>query len=212
MSNIYRQRLHEACLKDFKHLTPAKTGNISLRGNNSGFLITPSGVPYDEITEDDLVYVKDGKWDLGQKPSSEWQFHADIYAKKKDVNAIVHTHSEYATAVSCLADTEYLPPFHYMIVLFGGFLVPIAEYETFGTKALSESILNALGSTYTGCLISNHGTVTTGSTLQEAILRSRELESLCKTYLMARQTKSKIKELSMHELIAAAQQFKDCGI
>ena len=84
---------------------PGLTGNISVRHNN-GFLITPSGKKYSSLKVKDIVFVSlDGKYEKKYKPSSEWRFHQDIYIKKKDAQAIVHTHSTNATASICSQKT-----------------------------------------------------------------------------------------------------------
>ncbi|MCX7932502.1 MAG: class II aldolase/adducin family protein, partial [Rhodovarius sp.] len=81
---------------------PGKSGNLSLR-TGRGFLITPAGLPYAEMTAEDLVELApDGRVLAGQRrPSSEWRLHAAIYAARPDAAAVVHTHSPHATALSC---------------------------------------------------------------------------------------------------------------
>ena len=134
------------------NLSPLRSGNISIRANQNnkhGFLITPSGIKYDQLKEDSIVFLEldeitnDRKIvNEGINPSSEWRFHQDIYINKPDAEAIVHTHSIHATAVS--AHGKDIPAFHYMIALAGGNDIKCAEYATFGTKELSQNILRAL--------------------------------------------------------------------
>ena len=84
-------------------LAPGTTGNVSVR-TTRGFLITPSGLPYDQLRTDDLVAIAlDGTVRPGQRaPSTEWQLHRDLLAARPDAHAIVHTHSLFCTTVACL--------------------------------------------------------------------------------------------------------------
>ena len=168
------------------NLSPLRSGNISIRSiENSveGFLITPSGKKYDTLKEQDIVFVSnDGNHDTNLKPSSEWRFHKDIYQKKPDAKAIVHAHSPHATAVS--THGESIPAFHYMVALAGGSDIKCAEYATFGTSELSANIIKALEKRK-GCLMSNHGQLTIGTTLKQAFELTQEVENICHQYVIA---------------------------
>ena len=89
-------------------------GNVSARSaGGKDFLITPTGMAYDEIDGSDIVQMHlDGSWQGARKPSSEWRFHRDIYAARPDTGAVIHTHSSFATALACMGCN--VPPFHYM--------------------------------------------------------------------------------------------------
>ena len=102
-----------------ENLSALRSGNVSIR-HDDGFLITPSGVKYSSLKNEDIVFVSlDGKFeDKKMKPSSEWRFHKDIYLNKTEANAIVHAHSTHATAVS--THGKSIPAFHYMVALAGG--------------------------------------------------------------------------------------------
>src|SRR5436190_3363987 len=84
-------------------LAPGTAGNVSLR-IDAGMLITPSAVPYDEMTREDLVELdaRGARRGGGRPPSTEWRLHLDLYESRPEVGAIVHTHSRVATALSCL--------------------------------------------------------------------------------------------------------------
>lgn len=172
-----------ACAMHSDRLTVANSGNISMR-HEQGLLITPSGVPYEQLKPQDIVMLDmQGNAVAGQlKPSSEWQIHRDIYRAKPQVQAIVHAHAESATALS--VTRKPLPAFHYMVALFGGNQVPCAAYATFGTTQLSEAVLQAMDG-YNACLMANHGMIVTGSSLANAYTRALELESLCAQYAKA---------------------------
>ena len=83
----------------------ATSGNVSARcsrGPRSGFVVTPSAIPYDTLVTEDLVFVDHTGATMGpRRPSSEWRFHFEIYAARTDIDAIVHTHSPHATALAC---------------------------------------------------------------------------------------------------------------
>ena len=172
------------------NLSPLRSGNISIRttqNNKQGFFITPSGIKYDQLKEDSLVFmeldekINDKKIQKeGLNPSSEWRFHQDIYIEKSDAKAIVHAHSTHATAVS--AHGKDIPAFHYMIALAGGNDIKCAQYATFGTKELSENILDALEKRK-ACLMSNHGQVAFGKNLAEAFELAEEIENICHQYI-----------------------------
>ena len=172
------------------NLSPLRSGNISIRANQDnkeGFLITPSGIKYDQLKVDNIVFLeleeKINEEKIrreGINPSSEWRFHQDIYIERVDAKAIVHAHSTYATAVS--AHGKNIPAFHYMIALAGGNDIKCAQYATFGTKELSENILHALEKRK-ACLMSNHGQVAFGKNLDEAFELAEEIENICHQYI-----------------------------
>lgn len=154
-------------------------GNVSLR-TRDGFLVTPSGVPADALCADAIVMMGfDGRPKNSGRPSSEWRFHRDIYAARKDVGAVVHTHSPAATAIAC--QRRGLPPFHYMIAVAGGADIRCANYALFGTQELSDSVLVALEGRK-ACLMANHGMIAVGKDLAEALSLAAEVENLCDLY------------------------------
>ena len=156
-----------------------KSGNVSARVDG-GFLVTPSGLPYDETTADDIVAVaSDGTASGPRKPSSEWRFHRDIYATRSEALAIVHAHSPFATTLACL-DRD-IPPFHYMVAVAGGTDIRCAPYATFGTQALSEHAVRALEGRR-ACLLSHHGMIALGDSLASALALAVEVETLAEMY------------------------------
>ena len=167
-------------------LNHGATGNCSCRDGNT-YLITPSGIDTQSLSEDKVVRMDftgniiDSIPNL--KPSSEWRFHKDIMSQRKEVGAVVHTHSIYASTVSLFGDT--LPSFHYMIAVAGGDSVRCAPYAMFGTQELSDNIIGALIDRK-ACLIANHGLVAIGDNLKEALQIAEEIEHLCQLYIEAR--------------------------
>ena len=160
------------------------SGNISARVDG-GVAITPSSVPYPDITPEDVVILDDAGEQVGGRgrPSAETPMHLDIYAAT-DAQAIVHTHSPVAVAVSSVLGE--LPAIHYAIHQFGGDSVRVADYERFGSQDLAAACLRALDGRR-GALLRNHGTVAYGSSLPEAYDRALLLEWLATVYRDAKQ-------------------------
>jgi len=188
-----------------KKLSALRSGNISVRHNN-GFLITPSGKKYSSLKVKDIVFVSlDGKYEKKYKPSSEWRFHQDIYVKKKDAQAIVHTHSTNATALS--VHKKPIPAFHYMVALAGGNDIKCAKYATYGTRELSKNILKALNNRK-ACLIANHGQIAFDKNLPDAFELAQEVENLSLQYITALKL-GKPKILSINEMNKVLKKAKN---
>jgi L-fuculose-phosphate aldolase len=154
-------------------------GNVSVRCEG-GFIITPTGMAYDDCTAADMAKVgADGTANGLRKPSSEWRFHRDIYAARPEAGAVVHTHSPFATALACQA--MGVPAFHYMVARFGGADVRCAAYATFGSQELSDAILVALEDRC-ACLMAHHGMVVFGRDCDHALALAVELETLCEQF------------------------------
>jgi len=180
-----------------------KSGNVSAR-IDTGFLITPSGMPYAEIVPDDVVAMElDGSVEAARKPSSEWRFHRDIYASRGDVHAIVHTHSPFATTLACL--DRGIPAFHYMIAVAGGTDIRCASYATFGTQQLSDAALHALDGRK-ACLLAHHGMIAVGDSLQAALALAVEVETLAEMYWRALQI-GEPDTLSVQEMETVLENF-----
>ncbi len=183
------------------------SGNVSAR-KGSGFLITPSGLDYDSLKAKDIVKVKqDGSYKGPLKPSSEWRFHHDIYQVRDDVNAIIHTHSKFATTLACLR--QDLPPFHYMIAVAGGKDIRCAPYATFGSQDLSDHAIEALRDRK-ACLLANHGMIVAAQNLKKALAIAHEIELLCEQYLNALQV-GEPHILSDAEMEEVLEKFKTYG-
>jgi L-fuculose-phosphate aldolase len=150
-----------------------------------GFLITPTAMPYDIMQPEDMAHMRfDGKHTGRHEPSSEWRFHLDIYRTRPDVAAVIHTHSGFSTTLACLH--RGIPPFHYMIALFGGSDIRCCDYATYGTQELSALVLKALEGR-SAALIGNHGLVVLGPNLKRALTLTVEAETLAMMYWRALQ-------------------------
>lgn len=147
-------------------LTKGTGGNISAR-NGDQVAISPSGVPYKEISPDDVPIVDlYGNQVAGEKdPSSEVAMHTGILREREDVGGVVHNHSPYATTFASLG--EPIPASHYLIAYVGD-KIPVAPYERFATPELAEAALDTLGQEYSACLLENHGVVTVGQNVDAA--------------------------------------------
>ena len=157
-------------------------GNISLR-DGDGFLVTPTSLPYDAMEPEDLVRMSfDGSYEGRRRPSSEWRFHRDILASRRDIDVVLHCHSVYATTLACHHKT--IPSFHYMTGVAGGTTIRCAPYATFGTQALSDNALEALQDRL-ACLLGQHGQISLGRTLDAALALGIEVETISRLYVQA---------------------------
>jgi len=187
---LSEKTLREALIAAARAMAPlginqGAAGNISLRAGHK-MLITPSAIPYDNITPDMIaampIETDYGTWQGPKRPSSEWRFHLDILRARPEIGAIVHTHAPHATAIAMTR--RDIPACHYMITRFGGATVRCAPYALFGTPELSTLALEALKDR-TACLLANHGFITTGPTLDAAMEAAVELEALSKQYILS---------------------------
>ncbi|QHA88054.1 L-fuculose-phosphate aldolase [Serratia rhizosphaerae] len=182
--NIYQARsaVVDACNQMTKlGINQGTSGNISLRYDNI-MLISPSGIPYENMEPGDIVEMTmDGEWHAskGMVPSSEWRFHLDILKNKPAVNAVVHAHPTYCTTLAIL--NKPIPAIHYMIAVGGKNDIPCAPYATYGTEELSEYALAALRDHH-ACLLANHGMIATGKSLEKAMWTALEVEVLAHQY------------------------------
>ena len=208
MNNLRSQVIKYAKMLNIKKLSALRSGNISVR-YKAGFLITPSGVKYSSLKSKDIVFVSlKGEFDKKKGiPSSEWRFHQDIYLNKIDAKAIVHAHSNYATAISTHGKT--IPAFHYMVAMAGGNDIKCAKYATYGTRELSKNILKALIKR-NACLIGNHGQIAFSANLSKAFELAEEVENLSNQYIKALKI-GKPKILSskeMNKVLSKAKNYK----
>ena len=180
-----RQCVIDACLRmNALGINQGTSGNISVR-HADGLLITPTSTPYEAMTPDQIVYMHlDGNHDPSQRPSSEWRFRRDILKARPDVEAVVHAHPTYCTALAIMG--MEIPPVHYMIACVGGDTIRCAPYATFGTQELSDHAVRALEGRL-ACLLAHHGMIAVGPTLAKAMWLSVEVETLARQYHAALQ-------------------------
>ena len=193
-------------------LNRGTSGNASIRVESTlqppGFLITPSGMAVDKLTPADMVWMDfAGNATGARQPSSEWRFHLDILTSKPEVNAVIHTHSMFATTLSTFR--RDIPAFHYMIALAGGDSIRCAPYALFGSQLLSDFAIEALEDRK-ACLLANHGMITVGDTLEKALNITQEVETLCEQYLRALQV-GEPHILTKLEMLEVQEKFKTYG-
>jgi len=181
-----RQKIVSCCRELIASgLTQGTSGNISSRFQNR-MLISPSAVPYDELTPEMITTVSlddpDGAWAGPLAPSSEWRFHQRLLRERPDIEAVVHAHPPHCTALAITR--REIPACHYMVAAFGGANVRCAGYARYGTGELSDLVLEAMHAR-TACLLANHGMITTGETLDRALWRAVELEALAQQYILS---------------------------
>ena len=180
-------------------------GNISYRQKNEIY-ITPSGIKTSNLKPKDISKVDlNGKVLNKNKPSSEILLHSWIYRNHKDIRAVVHSHSKWASILSCMRIS--ISSFHYMVAEFGGNDIKCSKYATFGSEKLSKYVNKVLHKRK-GCLIANHGQVTIGDNLEEAVDLSIALEKLSEQFyylLITKQTKL----LSNGEMRKIVKLFED---
>lgn len=183
------------------------SGNVSARWND-GMLITPSGIPYETMAPEDIVFMSlDGTTKGLHAPSSEWRFHRDILRERDDINAIVHAHPVFLTGLAIL--NKDIPAVHYMIAAVGGPTIRCAPYATYGTEELSKNALAALEGR-TGCILANHGVIACGHSLDRALWLASEMETLAQQYTVAIQTGTPV-VLPDEEIAHVIERFKGYG-
>jgi len=160
-------------------------GDISARLDDS-LLITPSGANTAALRPAMIARMpligEYGAWKGPMKPAGEWRIHLDIVRARPDIGAIVRFQSPYATALAMAR--KPIPAAHSMIALFGAPIVRCARYAPASTKELAGLALEALDQGH-AVLLSNYCALTTGATLEAALVRARELETLARLYAIA---------------------------
>ncbi|HOM67323.1 MAG: L-fuculose phosphate aldolase [Chloroflexi bacterium ADurb.Bin120] len=185
-------------------------GNISLTNEDKSLVaITPSGVAYETMRPEDVVVLDlDGNHVDGDLlPSSELGFHLALLRQRMEIKAVVHTHSDYSTALACLR--WELPAVHYLIGS-AGFKVPLAPYATFGTPELAEGICETIGDG-NAVLLANHGLVAVGVSLSKAFSTAEMVEYVAKLYLITRSVGSPV-VLNRGEMQDVLEKFTTYGV
>jgi len=167
-------------------LVRGTSGNVSVRDPDSATIaITPTGLPYPGMRPEDVAVLgPDGdQLDGALLPTSELALHLGVYRARPDVNAVVHTHSMFATTFAVLG--EPVPPVHYLIVRAGE-SVPVARYARYGTVELAEACVATLGAGF-AVLLANHGVVAVGADLGAAMAVAEAVEYTAELAWRARQ-------------------------
>ncbi|MEA2095202.1 MAG: class II aldolase/adducin family protein [Candidatus Cloacimonadota bacterium] len=159
-------------------------GNISARIDKDHFAITPSGITYETITAEDIVIIDlTGEIvDGNKKPSIELPLHSAIYKAKRNIKAIVHTHSVYCTAFA-VARKPIPAVCEDMIQIVGG-QVEVAKYFLPGSKELAQSVVTSLDNK-SACIMANHGLITVADNLNEAYKIAQIVEKSAQAVIYA---------------------------
>jgi L-ribulose-5-phosphate 4-epimerase len=163
------------------------SGNVSGRDPASGWVvIKPSGVPYAELTPDNMVVVDlQGKVIEGQwKPSSDTFAHVYIYRHRPEVNGVVHTHSTYATAWAAVG--RPIPAILTAICDEFGGPIPVGAYAKIGGDEIGQEIIRSIGSS-PAILMKNHGVFTIGKSPEAAVKAAVMVEDVARTAFYAYQ-------------------------
>lgn len=167
-------------------LTVGTFGNLSVYNPREKLMaISPSGMDYFQTRiEDVVVLTPDGeKVDGDTKPSSEYDMHRIFYQRRPGINAVIHTHSIYATTLACLHWS--IEPIHYLVA-YGGADVPCIPYVTFGTYALAEAAYDAMGDDHFACLLGNHGLLAVGGDISYTLDTAQQIEFVSRLYYNTR--------------------------
>ena len=168
-----------------RNLTTGSGGNISVYiKDKNQVAISPSGLDYYETKIEDVVIVDlegnvvEGK----QRPSSELEMHLAFYKERPGINAIVHTHSKFATAIACMG--WELPAVHYLLAM-AGHSVKCADYATYGTKELADNAVKSIGES-NAVLLANHGLIAVGDNIESAFSTAEHLEFVSEIYYLTK--------------------------
>jgi L-fuculose-phosphate aldolase len=168
-------------------LIRSSDGNISVRLDEDRFLVTPSGLYKMTMETDDLIVVnwqnEMVKGPSGLHPTSEILMHLEAYRQRKDIRAALHAHPPYATALTIAGEVFPLDIIPEVPIALGD--VPVAEYATPGTPAMAASIRQPISGS-NAILLSHHGSLTVGRTLEEALIALERVEHTARTYFIAR--------------------------
>lgn len=194
-----------------ERLTNGTSGNLSIYDPQSDhMIISPSGIPYLETKIEDVVVMEARTAKIvegSRKPSSEWALHIGFYLAEPNARAVLHTHSVYATTFSCLH--EPLRAVHYGIAAAGVEMIPVAEYATFGTPALSVNALKALGRSK-AVLLANHGLIGWDVSMPKVFSLIKEVEFMAELQYRALSIGKPV-IIDSEEMARVIEKFKTYG-
>ncbi len=194
-----KKEIVETCHRVYNQgLLAAYDGNLSVRIDDEKILITRSAVNKGSVTEKDILIIdNNGNLIEGKgKVTTEVKLHLKIYNCRKDINSVIHCHPLYSTAIASTREKFPNNIFPEVILTMGE--IPICKYATPSTNGLAESLDPYID--YANVfLLSNHGAVTTGKTLETAYYRMEKLEHISKTICIA-ESMGNLKKLSKENL------------
>jgi len=190
---MMEETLARYCLVNFaaslfqRGFTVGSSGNISVRLSD-GFLVTPTNSCFGHLDAQQLSKLDvQGEYLSGDRPSKEWSMHKALLDTRPTDNAVVHLHSPYATALSCLNDLDpddcipSLTP--YFVMRVGK--AKLLPYFRPGSIKIADTIRDLNGS-YSGILLANHGPVVSSVSLSDAIYAAEEMEEACRIAILTK--------------------------
>ena len=181
-----REQVLKHCRKMITaRLTTGSGGNVSIYNRKENLVaVSPGSMDYFEIEAEDIMIVTPtGEVVEGHNsPSSETPFHLALYQYRDDINSVIHSHSVFATALSCLR--MEIPPLHYLVGLIGDH-IPVTEYATFATPQLAENIVKGIG-TANAALLANHGVVSVGPDIETCFIIAEHVELIAQMFIYAK--------------------------
>lgn len=190
-------------------LTKGTGGNLSIYNREKQLMaISPSGIDYFQTKPEDVVILnlKGEIVDGDKKTSSELEMHRIFYEKRKDIDAIIHTHTMYATTLSCLR--WKLPAVHYLLASAGKD-IRCAEYATFGTDKLANNAFEAMQDRK-AVLLANHGLLAGSNDLADAFAITEDIEYCAEIYYRAKSIGEPV-ILDDEEMNLMVDRFKNYG-
>ena len=208
--NIKQEIINAGLKLDKYGLIALSGGNVSVRLENGDTLITPSGMEYETMSVEDIVVMNaEGRVIEGRrKPSSDTPAILYIFSHRKDVNAVIHTHQPYATAIGLVEDC-----FHINLTTLAnctGGDVRVSPYSSPGSVYMGIDTVEHIGDSL-AIILANHGVITIGSTLKQALYAAVYTEEAAKCYLAAKATGLPMKQMSPSQIQQAIDVFKYYG-
>jgi L-fuculose-phosphate aldolase len=188
-------------------LVTGSSGNISRHVDDARIAITPTSIPYDVLTADDIVIVdieSGAAVSSTREPSYELPMHLTIYRSHAEISAVVHTHSPFVTTLSVLR--RPLPPILDEMVISLGGTIEVADYAFTGTDAVGINVLRTLGDR-SAVILANHGNVCIGRDLAHALHVAIAMEAVARVYVQALQIGEPV--LLPDHSVAAARRMYD---
>lgn len=190
-------------------------GNISARVDGEDlFVITPTSLPYDELTAEDLVVaeLRDTGVTGKRAPSIEISMHRAILLARPDASCVVHTHSKYATAAGSLEGVLSVPVIDIETAMYIGGDIAVAPFAPPGSETLAENVAEALGD-LAGVILEGHGAVGVGRTMKDAMVASDNVERNCEMFLLLRAAgkPKRLPETTFRDLCAVSRKKRGLG-
>lgn len=189
-----REEMARLCKSMFdRGFSVGTAGNVSVRLED-GILMTPTNVTLGDLVPERIAKIDlDGNHVAGDRPTKEVFLHQAFYETRPEAGAVVHLHSTWATALSCLADVnpdDCVPPLTPYVVMRVG-TVKLVPYVKPGDPKSGE-LIRDLNGQYAAVLLGNHGPVVSGKNLFSAVCAAEELEETAKLLVALRGQKTKL--------------------